>query len=430
MKDAIGCWPRMFDVRCRLASHAVDDVAATADHALEQSGLAGNAQSRTIQAGQTVAIGVGSRGIANLPIIVSRVVEWVRRSDALPIIVPAMGSHGGATAAGQQAMLASMGIDEGSVGAPVHSTMETVQVGQTDDGLDVRFDRFASQCDHVIAINRIKPHTRLVGRYESGLIKMLMIGMGKHRGATLYHQAFGDYDYRLDRLVPIILPMILERMPITMGIGIVEDAWEQTGIIEAIRPSDLLTREPELLATARDWLPGLPFDRADLLIVDRIGKEISGTGMDTNVIGRKSHDKKPANDEYPKINEIYVRSLTPKTNGNATGIGIAEYAHRRAVDAMDIDATRINCITGQHVTAGAVPLTFGCDRDVVDAVVSQFGHRGAPLMKWLRIADTLSLSQVRCSEAYWDEAAEREDLEVLGQPQPITFDANGDFAAI
>jgi hypothetical protein len=346
------------------------------------------------------------------------------------MIVPAMGSHGGATAEGQAAVLATYGIVGDSVGCPVVSSMETVLVGTTDDGVDVHFDKSASGADHVIVINRIKPHTRLTGRFESGLVKMLMIGLGKHRGALLYHQVFPDYDYRLDKLAPGIISMILERMPITLGLAVVEDAFEHTSLIESVPPENLLTREPELLAIARSRMPQLPFDHSDLLIIDRIGKEISGTGMDTNVIGRKSNDRCAAPDEFPKVRQIYVRALTENTKGNASGIGLAEYTHRRVVEAMDEVVTRINCVTSAHVSAGAVPLAFDSDRAVLDAVVSQISRDRIADLQWMWITDTLNVSELACSKGYWTAACDRDNLEILSKPRPLEFDGEGNLNPI
>lgn len=410
-------YPEFVGIRQRFESHAIEDVPHAVGQALLDAKLA-----ERIETGQRVAIAVGSRGIGNLRQIVAEVVRCVAAAGGEPMIVPAMGSHGGATAEGQAGMLASFGIDATSMGCPIASSMETTVVGTTRDGVVAHFDLNASKADHVIVINRIKPHTRLVGQLESGLSKMLMIGLGKHKGASLYHQVFPDYDYQLDGLAPSIVSMIVDRMPITLGLAIVEDAFEQTSLIEAVEPSQILSREPELLKIAKSWMPRLPFDKADLLIVDRMGKEISGTGMDTNVIGRKSNDNCAAADEFPKIRQIYVRSLTEQSAGNASGIGIAEYCHQRVVDAMDVEVTRINCVTSAHVTAGAIPLAFASDRATLDAVVSQISSQRIANLKWMWISDTLHISELRCSKAYLDEARQRDDLEILTQPEPLQFD--------
>ncbi len=420
-------YPDFFRVRQRFTLHEIgcEEIAATVERSLTSAGLA-----EQIRPGQRVAIAVGSRGIANLQRIVLSVVRYVQTAGGEAMIVPAMGSHGGATDEGQAAVLAAQGINSDAMGCPIVSSMETTLVGTTDDGVDVHFDKTASQADHVIVVNRIKPHTRLTGQFESGLIKMLMIGLGKHRGALLYHQVFPNYDYRLDQLAPRIVSMILDRMPITLGLAIVEDAFENTSLIEAVRPQSFLSREPELLAIAKSRMPRLPFEQADLLIIDRIGKEISGTGMDTNVIGRKSNDRCAAADETPKIRQIYVRSLTAKSAGNASGIGIAEYCHQRVVDAMDVEVTRINCVTSAHVSAGAIPLAFESDRAVLDAVVSQIRREQIADLKWMWISDTLNVSEMACSRGYWDAAQQTPNLDILAEPQQIQFDGEGNLLPI
>lgn len=417
-------FPDVFAVRQRFASHAVHSVTGTVRDALVAADL-----KNVIQPGQSIAIAVGSRGISNLREIVAEVVRFVSEVGGKAMIVPAMGSHGGATAEGQRAVLAKYGIDH-SIGCEIHATMETELVGRTADGIDVHFDKVASKADHVIVVNRVKPHTRLVGDYGSGLVKMLMIGLGKHRGAMLYHQMFPDFGQSLNGLAPVIVSMILEKMPITLGIAIVEDAFENTSLVESVHPGQLLSREPELLRIARSRMPRLPFDRADLLIVDQIGKEISGTGMDTNVIGRKWNDRCAAPDEYPKIRQIYLRSLTEQTAGNACGVGLSEYCHRRVVDEMDAEVTKINCVTAAHVTGGAVPLTFDSDFDALSAVASQTRKDRIADLKWMWIRDTLHLDHVTCSAAYWDQASQREDLEIIGEPRPLQFDADSNLESM
>ncbi len=417
-------YPDFFRVRQTIAQQPVDDVSASVRDALASSSLR-----EQVKPGQSVAIAVGSRGIANLPTIVRQVVQYVSDIGGVPMIVPAMGSHGGATAEGQTALLRSLGIDS-SVGCAIQANMDTVVVGRADDDVEIHFDKIASHADHVIIVNRVKPHTRLTGEYESGLIKMLMIGLGNHHGAFRYHQIFGRHNYRLDTLAPAIVPRIVDQMPIRLGLAIVEDALDNTSLIEAVEPEQLLARERELLAIAKERMPGLPFEAANLLIVDSIGKEFSGTGMDTNVIGRKGHDKHPGPDETPRIDEIYIRSLSEKSNGNASGIGIAEYCHRRVVDAMDQDVTRINCITASHPTAGAIPLTFDSDRSVLNAVISQVGKERAGEQTWIWIANTLRLDELACSVQYWEQAQGRPDLEVVCQPRPLKFDDDGNLLAI
>ncbi len=414
--------PRFFRVRQHFASQAIEDIPAAVIDALDGAQL-----KFEIQPDQSVAIAAGSRGIADIDTIVRAVVDYVKTIGGKPFIVPAMGSHGGATAEGQSAVLASLGMTAQSMGCPIASSMETVIVGTSDQDVPVHFDKLASQADHVIVVNRIKAHTRLIGDFESGVIKMLMIGLGKHRGAQTYHQVFADYGYRLDRIARDVVPVIIKQTPITMGLAIVEDAFDRVAHMEAIKPDQLLSTESGLLKQARAMMPSLPFEYADLLIVDQIGKEISGTGMDTNVVGRKSNDRAAAEHECPKIREIFVRSLTEKTNGNATGIGIAEYCHTQVTRDMNLEMTRINCVTSGHVSAGAVPLHFDSDREVLDAALAQ--ARDPVGAKWMWIRDTLHLESVACSEAYLSDANCRNDLEVIDPPRELVFDAAGTLKA-
>jgi hypothetical protein len=415
--------PEFFRVRQRFASHALPDVDAAVTTALRNADLSGQ-----VHKGQSVAIAIGSRGIADIAAVAHSLVRYLQTLGAAPFIVPAMGSHGGATDDGQAAVLASYGIDEPSIGCPVRSSMETVVVGATDDGVQIHFDKIASAADHVIVVNRIKPHTRLVGQIESGIVKMLMIGLGKHRGALTYHQAFPNYDYYLDRIAAKVVPLIVANMPITLGLAIVEDAYDRVSLIEAIKPTALLTEEPRLLKIAREWMPRLPFDHADLLIIDRIGKEISGSGMDTNVVGRKSNDREAAPAEFPKIRQIFVRALTKKTNGNATGIGIAEYCRAQVVQDMNVPMTRINCVTSGHVTAGAIPVYFDTDREVLEAALTQARQPTPAGAKWMHIPDTLHLSEVACSVAYRDALSGRDDLELMDEARPLQFDSLGNLS--
>ncbi|MCO8123748.1 nickel-dependent lactate racemase [Stieleria sp. TO1_6] len=412
--------PRFFTVKQTFASHRIDDLAGEVTRQLA------GAPTDTIAADDRVAIAVGSRGIDRIAEITGAVAGYVRSLGAAPYVIPAMGSHGGASEQGQIATLKSLGITAEAIGCPVLATMDTVELGQTESGIPLYFDAIAAKSDHLIAINRIKPHTRLTGSIQSGVSKMLMIGLGNHRGAVAFHQAFRTFDHRLDQVTDQIIPRLIEKTPFRFGIGIVEDAFDSVGKIQILPPADLLSAEPELLSLACDWMPQLPFRTAELLIIDRIGKEISGTGMDTNVIGRKWNDKIAGPDEWPKIDEIYVRSLTETTAGNASGIGIAEYTHRRAAEAIDRIKTQINCVTAAHATAAALPVWFDHDRQVLEAVTAQ-SCTPPDLLRWMWISDTLHLDELCCSEAYYDEATERDDLQITSPPQPMEFDPSGDL---
>jgi nickel-dependent lactate racemase len=413
--------PRFFTVRQAFVSKRIEDVHRAVTERLEQSEAIS-----IVQPGQTIAIGVGSRGIDRIDQVVKATVEYLKSRGAVPFVVPAMGSHGGANASGQRDLLREYGIAAETIGCPVEATMETVEIDRTDSGVPIRIDRIAAEADHLLPINRVKPHTRLTGTIQSGLCKMLMIGLGNHQGAERFHQAFRQFDYQLDRVADEIIGKLRNKLPILGGIALVEDAFDQLGEIAVVAANDLLRRDRELLELAEQWLPKLPFDSAELLIVDRIGKEISGTGMDTNVLGRKSNDKIAGPEEWPKIEEIYVRDLTEKTRGNAAGIGIAEYTHRRVVDVIDLKKTRVNCVTAGHASAGALPIWFDSDREVLEAVASQ-AYQPADEFKWMWIADTLHLQDVRCSEGYLAAASERDDLEIIAPLNSLCFDSAGNL---
>ncbi|MDA8745600.1 nickel-dependent lactate racemase [Rubripirellula amarantea] len=419
--DATIRFPKVFRVRQDLFERPLPDVPKSVADTIEQSQLL-----EAIKPGQRVAIAVGSRGIANLPQIVRQVVDCVVAAGGTPFIVPAMGSHGGATAQGQTEILNSLSINPQTMNCEIHSSMETISLGQTDEGFDIRFDEFAANADQIIVVNRVKPHTRITGTLQSGLVKMLLIGLGKQAGASAYHEVMGRYHYRLENMAVPIVKHIVRELPILMGLAVIEDAADQTSHVEAVAGKDWLAREPELLAMATMQMPRLPFDEIDLLIIDRIGKEISGTGMDTNVIGRKSNDNIADANEWPKVKQIYVRSLSPKTAGNAAGIGIAEYCHRRVVNELDENKTRINCITSDHVTAGRIPLTFDSDLEVFEAAVSQMNSRPPSEIKWVSIRDTLSLGEMICSEALLEQAQQSSQLDPITPLYPLSFNDEGD----
>jgi hypothetical protein len=412
--------PRFFRVRQHFnADHIPDqEIDTVVDQQIQKSDFPAR-----LRPGQSVAIAVGSRGISCIDRIVAATVRSVVSLGGVPWIVPAMGSHGGATAEGQIGVLAEYGITRERIGCEVRSSMDVKEIGITSHGVHVYFDACASTADHVIVINRIKPHTRICGPHESGLVKMMLIGLGKHRGAAEYHQAMTRIAF--EELVDQAMPMILSKCPISLGIAIVENAFEQVAMIEAVDPQDILVRETELLDIARGWMPRLPFDDADLLIIDKIGKNISGSGMDTNVVGRKFNDKIAGPDELPKIFQIYVRGLTPQSAGNAAGIGIAEYCRSDMVREMDVAKTRINCLTALHITAAAIPIHWETDREVLEIAAGQSGRASADELRWMWIHSTLSVGELMCSEAYLQSASQRNDLSIIAPPSELRFEPSG-----
>lgn len=416
-------FPLMYRLRQHLPAPVLDDIAGTV--AQQLGCLALHAK---VRPGETVAITVGSRGIANIALITRAIVDHIRSLGGVPFIVPAMGSHGGGTAEGQKAFIEGYGVTEAYLGCEIRSSMETVIVSQTPQGIPVHFDRHAWEADHVIVAGRIKPHTRFVGEIESGLHKMMLIGLGKRNGAVVYHQAIQDHSF--DEIIRAVAEVVLNKCKVLCGVAIVENALDETALIEAVPPVEFYEREKALLRQSREWLPQLPFRYCDLLIVDRIGKDISGTGMDTNVVGRKYNDHEATEADDTDCRRIFVRSLTERTHGNATGIGLAEFTNRRTIDAMDYDVTRINCVTAGHPTGAMIPVWYETDREAVEAALSTAGMVPPERAKVMHITDTLHLSELLVSEAYAEEFAGRADIEPLGSAESMQFDTEGNLRGV
>lgn len=416
-------FPRMIRVRQKFDARRIADVPAEVAAQLATLKL-GN----KVKPGQTVAITAGSRGIAHIGQIIRTAVDHVKSLGGVPFIVPAMGSHGGGTAAGQLQILEHYGITPEKMGCELRASMETIIVDRTAQGIPVHFDKHASQADHVLIVGRIKPHTGFVGDVESGLHKMMLIGLGKHEGAKIYHRAIADYSFM--EIITAVGESVIQKCRVVGGIGIVENAYDETALIEAVPPEKFLERETQLLKLAIQWLPRLPFPYCDLLIIDKMGKNISGTGMDTNVIGRKYNDHAATDRDTVRCKRIFVRGLTHETHGNATGIGIAEFINQRTADAIDRKITAINCITGLHPTAAMIPIAFDTDREVVTNALHTCGLVEPPNSKVIQIPNTLHLAEVLVSEAYLPQFAERSDLEQLSEPEAMAFDARGDLSDV
>ncbi len=367
--------PKFYRVRQRFAATRLDTVART---------LRAELCPFPVPAGARVAIAVGSRGIANLPSIVNEVVAWVREHDAEPFLVPAMGSHGGATAEGQQKLLEGFGLNG------IVSSMDVVQLGP-----DAFIDRKAFQSDGAILINRIKPHTSFHGRYESGLMKMLAVGLSKQAGAAAIHRQ-GVAGLR--ERIPVVGRQILATGKILFGVGIVENAYDETMAVRAVPASRIPDEEPALLELARANMPYLPVEGIDLLIVDEIGKEISGTGMDTNVIGRLRIAGEPE-PERPRIQRIFVRDLRGES---AYGIGLADVTTRRLAEKADWKVTEVNAQTSGFLLRAKLPLVVERDEEALT------GER------IVRIKNTLHLESLIVSETVRQEIEGRDTIEVLG----------------
>ena len=412
--------PLVFRVRQRFQDPRIDDIAAEAEQQLARLNLGA-----TIKPGQSVAITAGSRGIANIPVIIKAIVDHVKQLQGEPFIVPAMGSHGGGKAEGQKHILESYGITEDFCGCPIRATMETVIVCDAAEGFPVHFDKFASEADHVIVCGRVKPHTNFVGDIESGLMKMMLIGLGKHNGARIYHRAIQDHSF--GQIVRSVAREVLAKCRIAAGLAIVENGLDETALLEAVAPENFEEREKELLVKAKDWIPKLPFPHADVLLIDEIGKNISGSGLDTNVVGRKFLDHQAAENEYPKVKQICVRGLTEKTHGNAAGIGLAEFCRSRVIREMDTYATRTNCLTGGHATGAMPPLDYETDREMLEHAYQVVGLVDPEESRLLWIHNTLEVTELECSAAYWEQAKEADNLEILSDPRPMPVGDDGNL---
>jgi len=416
-------YPQIFRVRQTFERPQVSDVPSEVQSQLEQLALRNK-----IQPGQSVAITAGSRGIANIHLIIKAIVDHLKSIGAEPFIVPSMGSHGGGTAEGQRAIIEAYGITEQFCGCPIRSSMETVVVCEAAEGFPVHFDRFAFEADHVVVCGRVKPHTGFVGDIESGLMKMMLIGLGKHEGAKIYHRAIMNYSF--GQIVRSVAREVLSKCSIVAGVAIVENGYDETAKIAAIAPDDFENREKELLVQARGWMPQLPFKKVDILILDEIGKNISGSGMDTNVVGRKYHDHEAAEDEWPKVKKIVIRGLTEATHGNACGIGMSEFCRTQVLEQMDVRATRINSLTGGHAPAAMIPLDYSTDREILDVALPSIGLTEPPDASLIWINNTLDVVEAECGVAYLDEARQRPDLEVIRDPRPLPFDQTGNLPSI
>jgi hypothetical protein len=376
--------------------------------------------------GGEVAVGVGSRGIANLPEIVRGTVTGIRAEGYEPFLFPAMGSHGGATVEGQLEVLEALGITERTVDCEIRATMAVEQVGRTDDrGVPVYADANAVAADAIVPINRIKPHTSFAGDVESGLSKMLVIGMGKQKGAKVAHEWALDWSFR--NMIPELTEVLVDTLPVVGGIAIVEDQRDDTAIVEGVPASGFLEREAELLEVAYEYMPRLPFEELDVVVFDRQGKDVSGAGMDTNVTGRLLVFNEPE-PEIPSIRRIYTRSLTEASHGNAMGIGQADFVHRDLLEGLDMEKTVTNAITSGSVRNAGIPAGIETDRAGLLACLSTIGPRETAEIRLLRATDTMHLERLYASERLVDEARRRDDLRVVSEPEPVQF-RDGDLAS-
>ncbi len=375
-----------------------------------------------VKPGQTVAITAGSRGIANIDRITRAVVEEVKALGLSPFIVPTMGSHGGATAEGQRKVLEHYGITEASMSCPIKSSMEVVRIGEVK-GIPVFCDRNAWKADHIAVVARVKAHTDFQGEIESGLFKMMAIGLGKQQGAEHYHRAGHAHGYA--EVFPLVGRTVLESGRILFGLGTVENGYEETAKVQAMLPKDFEEGEKALLREAKTWMARLPFEALDLLIVEEMGKNISGSGMDTNVIGRPFVQKVL---ERPRVRRLFVRDLTPESEGNAVGVGMADMTTRRLLDKINYEAMYMNAITSGVPEGAKVPMAFETDREAIQVALGMIGLTPPEQARAVRIRNTLHLTEMDVSESLLPEVKAHERLRLVTEAAPMVFDGKGNLA--
>ena len=410
--------PDLTRIRRRFASERLADAAGAVRAELGRCGV-------RIPAGAEIAIAVGSRGIANLVEVVRETAAWVKEQGGRPFIAPAMGSHGGATAEGQRKVIEKYGVTEAAVGAPIRSSMAVVELERGDAGVPVYFDAEAARAHGTIVVNRIKPHTSFHGRYESGLMKMMAIGLGKHEQAKAIHQ-FGVEGLR--EIMPRVAKQVLRQGRILLGVALVENAYDQTMLVRAMPAGAIADEEPALLETARANMPGLPIEDIDVLVVDEMGKNISGLGIDPNVIGRLRIRGQPEPGS-PRIAIIVVRSLTAESQGNAIGVGLADVITRRLFAKIDLATTYENVLTSTFTERAKIPLIAETDRQAMEFALQALRGAEATNLRVVRIRNTLRLDELLVSTTVLAGIRERPDVEVLGPAGPW-FDGAGAMANV
>src|SRR5438876_1564986 len=415
-------FPRMLAIRQKFPVSPRLDIPAVVQHEFRAQKVLSR-----LQPGAQIDVAVGSRGMTSIKDIVAAVLDELKAAGAKPFIIPAMGSHGGATPEGQIGVLESYGITEHSVDVPIRASMEVERLGTSADGVEVFCSVEALRSEGIVIVNRVKPHTDFTGTHGSGVMKMIVIGLGKRTGAATCHGAAARLG--LERVIHGIARVTLRRAPILCGVAIVENHFHDTARIAVLKPDEIEVREKELLDEARQLMPRLPFDDIDVLIVDRIGKNISGSGMDPNVTGRWVHGYSTSladdNRQSPRIRRIFVRDLTPETHGNAIGVGFAAIQPPRLVNAMDKRVTYVNAMTSLTPHGAKIPIHFDTDRQAIEQALASLAIPDVRQAKVVRIADTLSLVNLEVSEAYASLVTQRPDLETVGSPRELTFDEAG-----
>jgi len=408
--------PNMYKVRQRFSREKIEDIPAEVLKQLSRPEIEG-----AIRPGMSIAITAGSRGIANIALITREIVAFVKSKGARPFIVPAMGSHGGATAEGQSEILHDYGITEQSMGCPLQASMETKHIGYTEEGHPVLIDRYAAEADAIIAVGRIKPHTAFRGPYESGVMKMLTIGLGKQEGADVCHESGFK---NMARLVPLFGKAIMKHSKVIFGVGIIDNAYEDTYKIVSMTPQEIIDKEPAYLDEAKANMPKILIPETDVLVVDKIGKNYSGDGMDPNITGTFCTTCASGG----LISQhVVVLDLSQETHGNAIGLGMAHATTRRAYEKVDFEKTYPNSITATVLAVSRIPMVMASDKDAIAVAIKTCNEIDKSKVRLVRIENSLHLDEIYISEAHLDEAKRHPDIEIISGPKPWQFDENGNL---
>ena len=412
--------PRLVPIRVHMDCPTVEDVGEALSREFDRIGVG-----RQVKAGERIAVTAGSRGIYQIDRILKCVIDRLKSAGADPFIVPAMGSHAGATAEGQKAFIASYGVTEKAMGCEILSSMEAVELGTTALGVHCYCDRHAYEADGIVAVNRVKPHTGFSGTIGSGLLKMLTIGLGKRKGAEHVHQRGVDVGY--EEAIRDGGLFALANLPVRFGVAIVENQRGETAHVEAALPEHFEATDERLLPQARRLMGRLPGDFLHLLIVDAMGKNISGTGMDPNVIGRGMQQEKVALNT-PEVLRVFVRDLTEETHGNAIGIGFADFTTDRLVAKIDKQATWTNVLASVAPWEAHIPIHYPSDREAIETALETAGCTPTTDMRIIRIRDSEHIDTMLVSESLFADLKDRDDVEATGEPCEMTFDDDGNLA--
>lgn len=409
--------PRMARVRQKFETGRVADPRGTLRDLLNRAEL-----KKTICPGMKIAVTAGSRGIDNIEIILRETVDFIRQQGGEPFIIPAMGSHGGAVAEGQVTVLKSFHITEETMGCPIRATMEVVQIGALEDGTPIYLDKYASEADGVVVVNRIKPHTGFRGRYESGLFKMMCIGLGKQKGAETVH---GRGRRRMGETIELMGNVYLKKAKILFGVGTIENAFDQTYRLLTFTPDEIRTKEPECLLKARSLMPRILVEKLDVLVIDYMGKNISGTGMDPNIT--KSFSYESGISREGRSRKIAVLDLTEQSHGAAVGLGTADVTTHRLYERVDFNTTYPNLLTSGGTDSAKIPMVFDSQKLAIQAAIKTALGADRDKFRMVHIRDTLHLGEIEVSETVLEEIRNDPAFEVLEEPRALPFDKEGNL---